>query len=92
MATARASKVNFETLDIAAARNRPNTQREQFNTAEDETQLVFRSYLSPGNVHCILLRRPEFYSRQVNGTRPSNWVAGLAVGRAVDNIPPTNGK
>jgi len=117
---ADASKLNFERLYIAAAHNHPKTQLAQFNTAEDETQLVFlnligvpnavlpqlleqnladiravapgfRSYTSPGKVH-VILRRPEFYSTQVNGTRLSDWVAALAAGRAVDNVSLTSGK
>lgn len=36
-----ASKVNFETLYIAAARNHPGVTLAQFNTTEDETQVFF---------------------------------------------------
>ena len=36
-----ASKVNFETLYIAAARNHPDVTLAQFNTTEDETQVFF---------------------------------------------------
>lgn len=43
------SKLNFETLYTAAARNHPAIKLAQFNTAEDETQVFFLSLVGVPN-------------------------------------------
>jgi hypothetical protein len=51
----------------------------------------FRTFTAPGTMHAIL-RRPQFYSVQVNGVRLRDWVAGLVAGRPVDNVSVASGK
>jgi hypothetical protein len=46
---------------------------------------------APGNGH-VILRRPEFCSTQVNGTRLRDRVASLAAGRAVASVSSTSAK
>jgi hypothetical protein len=47
----------------------------------------FRSCLLEGSAHCAL-PRPEFYTLTSGAVRLRDWVAALAEGRPVPNLPP----
>ena len=55
------------------------------NLLDVHTQVAnFRSYTSPGNIHCVTLF-DDFYSMTISGTRVRDWVDNLALGNNVGN-------
>jgi hypothetical protein len=59
-----------------------------------DDSVLFVPYCT-GDVHLgnktVAYSTPAFESTQVNGARLSDWVAGLAVGRVVNNVSLTSG-